>query len=121
MLSFKPTFSLSSFTFIKRLFSSSSLSAIRVVLGPIYLFLFLILLCQEMEGPALMGLGYLLLLLSPCWPCLATLPSRNVIDSMSEILHVCNTGLETFVLVTFPNAQKVEQCREVPSSKFSEG
>ena len=31
MLSFKPTFSLSSFTFIKRLFSSLSLSAIRVV------------------------------------------------------------------------------------------
>ena len=31
MLSFRPTFSLYSFTFIKRLFSSSSLSAIRVV------------------------------------------------------------------------------------------
>ena len=31
MLSFKPTFSLSSFTFIKRLFSSSLVSAIRVV------------------------------------------------------------------------------------------
>ena len=31
MLSFKPTFSLSSFTFIKRLFSSASLSSIRVV------------------------------------------------------------------------------------------
>ena len=31
MLSFKPAFSLSSFTFIKRLFSSCSLSAIRVV------------------------------------------------------------------------------------------
>ena len=31
MLGFRPTFSLSSFTFIKRLFSSSSLSAIRVV------------------------------------------------------------------------------------------
>ena len=31
MLSFKPTFSLSSFTFIMRFFSSSSLSAIRVV------------------------------------------------------------------------------------------
>ena len=31
MLSFKPAFSLSSFTFINRLFSSSSLSAIRVV------------------------------------------------------------------------------------------
>ena len=33
MLSYKPTFSLSSFTFIKRLFSSPSLSAIRVVLS----------------------------------------------------------------------------------------
>ena len=31
MLSFKPTFSLSSFTFIKRLFNSSSLPTIRVV------------------------------------------------------------------------------------------
>ena len=31
MLSFKPTFSVSSFTFIKRLFSSSSFSVIRVV------------------------------------------------------------------------------------------
>ena len=31
MLSFKPTFSFSSFNFIKRLFSSPSLSAIRVV------------------------------------------------------------------------------------------
>src|SRR5574340_997472 len=39
MLSFKPTFSLSSFTFIKRLFSSSSLSAVRVV-SPAYLGLF---------------------------------------------------------------------------------
>ena len=33
MLRFKPTFSLSSFTFIKRLFSSTSLSAKRVVLS----------------------------------------------------------------------------------------
>ena len=31
MLNFKPAFSLSSFTFVKRLFSSSSLSAIRVM------------------------------------------------------------------------------------------
>ena len=31
MLNFKPTFSLSSFTFIKRLFSSSSLSSVREV------------------------------------------------------------------------------------------
>src|SRR5574337_365406 len=42
MLSFKPTFSLSTFTFIKRLFSSSSLSAIRVV-SSAYLRLFIFL------------------------------------------------------------------------------
>ena len=36
MLSFKPSFSLSSFTLIKRIFSSSSLSAIKVV-SPAYL------------------------------------------------------------------------------------
>ena len=40
--SFKPTFSFSSFTFIKRLFSSSSLSAIRVV-SSVYLRLLLFL------------------------------------------------------------------------------
>ena len=40
MLSFKPTFSLSSFTFFKRLFSSSSPSAIRVM-SSAYLRLFL--------------------------------------------------------------------------------
>jgi len=36
MLSFKPTFSLSSFTFIKKPFSCSSLSAIRVLSSVIY-------------------------------------------------------------------------------------
>ena len=43
MLSFKPTCSFSSFTFIKRLFSSSSLSVIRVV-SPAYLRLLIFLL-----------------------------------------------------------------------------
>ena len=43
MLSFKPTFSLSSFTFIKRFFSSSLLSAISVV-SSAYLRLLLFLL-----------------------------------------------------------------------------
>ena len=47
MLSFKPTFSLSSFTFIKRLFSSSSLSVIRVV-SFAYLRLLIILLEKTM-------------------------------------------------------------------------
>ena len=43
MLNFKPTFSLSSFTFIKRLFSSYLLSAIRVV-SSVYLRLLIFLL-----------------------------------------------------------------------------
>ena len=43
MLTFKPTFSLSSFTFIKRLFSSSLLSVIRVV-SSAYLRLLILLL-----------------------------------------------------------------------------
>ena len=48
MLSFKPAFSLSSFTFIKRLFSSSSLSVIRVVLSAYpRLLIFLILPCNS--------------------------------------------------------------------------
>ena len=56
MLSFKPTFSLSSFTFIKRLFSSSSLSAIRVVPSVylrlrIFLLAILILACAS-SSPA---------------------------------------------------------------------
>ena len=45
MLSFKPVFSLSSFTLIKRLFSSSSLSAIWVV-SSAYLKLLIFLLAQ---------------------------------------------------------------------------
>ena len=43
MLSFKPTFSLSFFTFIKRLFSPSSLSALRVLRSHLCLFLLLFL------------------------------------------------------------------------------
>ena len=42
MLSFKPTFSLSSFTWVKRLFSSSSLTAIRVLSSAYLRFLILL-------------------------------------------------------------------------------
>jgi len=49
MLSFKPTFSLSSFTFIKRLLSSSSLSAIWVVSSA---YLRLLILLQAILIPA---------------------------------------------------------------------
>ena len=48
MLSFKTAFSLSSFTFIKRLFSSSSLSAIKVVS---YAYLRLLILCLSILIP----------------------------------------------------------------------
>ena len=51
MLSFKPTFSLTSFTFIKRLFSSSSLSAIRVV-SSAYLRLLIFLPAILIQGMA---------------------------------------------------------------------
>ena len=59
MLSFKPTFSLSSFSFIKRLFSSSSLSTIRVVSSAylrllIFLLAILILACASSNPAFLM-------------------------------------------------------------------
>ena len=57
MLSFKPTFSLFSFTFIKRLFSSSSLSAIRVVLSAylrLLIFLPAILIPELPYDPAIL-------------------------------------------------------------------
>jgi len=58
MLSFKPTFSLSSFSFIKRLFSSSSLFAIRVISSAylrllIFLLAILIPACAS-SSPALL-------------------------------------------------------------------
>ena len=55
MLSFKPTFSLSSFIFIKRLFSSSSLSVIRVVCAYLRLVIFLpaiLILAYASSSPA---------------------------------------------------------------------
>ena len=55
MLRFQPTYSLSSFTFIKRLFSSSSLSAIKVVSSAclrllIFLLAILIPACADTEA-----------------------------------------------------------------------
>ena len=62
MLSFKSTFSLSTFTFIKRLFSSSSLSAIRVVSSEylkllIFLLAILISICAS-SSPAFLVMYY---------------------------------------------------------------
>ena len=59
MLSFKPTFSLSSFTFIKRLFSYSSLSALRVVSSAylrLLIFLPAILIPSNLPFPTVHGI-----------------------------------------------------------------
>ena len=61
MLSFKPAFSLSSFTLNKGLFSSSSLSAIRVV-SSVYLRLLIVLPAILIQ--AYNGNGYVI---SPIW------------------------------------------------------
>ena len=56
MLSFKPTFSLSSFNFIKRLFNSSSLSATSVVSSAyLRLLIFQIICCHEIKRYLLLG------------------------------------------------------------------
>ena len=57
MLSFKPTFSFSSFTFIKRFFSSSSLSAIKVV-SSAYLRLSIFLLAILIPACGSSSLGF---------------------------------------------------------------
>ena len=60
MLSFKPAFSLSSFTFIKRLLSSSSLSAIRVV-SSAYLSLLIFLLAILIPAYASSSAAFLII------------------------------------------------------------
>ena len=60
MLSFKPTFSLSSFIFIKRLFGSSSLSAIKVV-SSAYLRLLLFLLAILIPSYASSGPAFVMM------------------------------------------------------------
>jgi len=60
MLSFKPTFSLSSFTFINRLFSSSSLSATRVV-SSAYLRLLIFLLAILIPACASFSTGFFMM------------------------------------------------------------
>ena len=71
MLSYKPTFSLSSFTFIKRLFISSSLSAIRVVSSAyprLLLFLSEIVIpaCVSSSPAFLIGTNYRVLIYCTC-------------------------------------------------------
>ena len=75
MLSFKPTFSLSSFTFIKRLFSYSLLSAIRVV-SSAYLSLLIFLLAAENWIKYLLSMAPPIRT-RPSFPFSQSLPSRS--------------------------------------------
>ena len=85
LLRFKPAFSFSSFTFIKRLFSSSSLSAIKVVLSA-YLRLLIFLLAILI--PFTLGFYYIRLLLIFL---LSTFPSfmPQKIDILRIVLLNC--------------------------------
>ena len=76
MLSFKPTFSLSSLTFIKKLFSSSSLSAIRVVSSA---YLMLLIFLSAIQSVAL----------STLW-CFASV-SRTFSAFQMETLYLWNS------------------------------
>ena len=69
MLSFKPTFSLSSFIFIKKLFSSSSPSTIRVVLSTclrLLIFLLAILISASASSSPVFQSRYIALLNKVC-------------------------------------------------------
>ena len=86
MLSFKPTFSLSSFTFIKRLFSSSYLSALRVV-SSAYLRLFIFLLAILI--PACASSSPVFLMMYSAYK----LNSRVTINSLHVLLSRFGTSL----------------------------
>ena len=89
MLSFKPTFSLSSFTFIKRLFSSSSLSLIRVV-SSAYLRLLIFLPAILIPACASSSPAFLMMY-SVSWD--AELNSRVTIYSLDILLFLFGTSL----------------------------
>ena len=96
MLSFKPTFSLFSFIFINKLFSSSLLSAIRVV-SSAYLRLLIVLLAILIPACVLSG-PLEIAVLQECW--LQRLKEANLLwanwlkASQAIKLHVCLTVLQ---------------------------
>ena len=80
MLSFKPAFSLSSFTFIQRLFSSSLLSAISVVLSA-YLRLLIFLLAILIPDYASSS------------PTFHMMYSAYKLNKQGDNIHTCHTSL----------------------------
>ena len=83
MLSFKPTFSLCSFTFIKRLFSSSLLAAIKVV-SSAYLKFLIFLPTILIPGCASSSLAFLMMY-SACWEVQCKIAFKEkVLRNMAE-------------------------------------
>ena len=74
-LSFKPAFSFSSFTFIKRLLSSSSLSAIRVLSSAYLRLLILLLAISIIVSPSLLNLPHIYSPFHPSRSSQSTRPS----------------------------------------------
>jgi len=145
ILTFKPTFSLSSFTFIKRLFSSSSLSAIRVV-SSVYLRLLIFLLAILIPACASSSPAFLMMYSAyrlnkqgdntQSWhtpfpiynqsvvPCpVLTVPSRpaNIFLRRQVRLSGVPTSLEEFSTVCCdPHSQTVWHSQQSRSRCFSE-
>ena len=100
MLSFKPVFSLSSFTFIKRLFSFFSLYAIRVVLSA-YWRLLIFLLAILIPACDLSSLAFHMMY------------SACKLNRLSEDLHWCERSLQsptTIVLLSISPFRSVNNC-----------
>ena len=94
MLSFKPTFSLSSFTFIKRLFSSSSLSAMRVV-SSAYLRLLIFLLGIMIPACASSSSTFNVVYSTPKLHIRVTICSREVLLYLFGTIPLSHVGVLT--------------------------
>ena len=100
MLRFKPTFSLYSFTFIKRIFSSSSLSAIRVVS---YAYLKLLIFLPEILIPVCASCSPAFLMMYSAYK----LNKQGEMYSLDILLSQFGTSLSDFTFTFhFPASEK---------------
>ena len=109
MLSFKPTFWLSSFTFIKRFFSSFSLSAIRVV-SSAYLRLLIFLLAILIPACASSSPAFRIMYSAAAAQLFQSCPSLcDPIDGSppgSPVPGILQAKTLEWVAISFPNAWK---------------
>ena len=99
MLSFKPAFSLSSFTFIKRLFSSSSLSAIRL-LSSAYLRLFIFLPAILILSFASSSLAFLMMYSACKWQYTALTYSFTNLEPVCWSMSTSNCCFLTCIQIS---------------------